>query len=284
MRRRTCFVGLSVVALSAIPLLAGQLPAPATGAPAATQAPVEPSRQGGARQGAPAGRGQGGGGGLGRAADGIPLNGMPAEGVPKPPLLFREAWNDKPIAQPITQEHLGNQHLNLHLYGDSANIRKSNHEPYYYTYTGETRSNWALTVSDKTRYLNFLPLGKVRLDSKQSGWRALHVVIKTADGSYFVSEEGAGETVDWALTEWHLRDLHWRALVVNLANAPARWGGAPPVQPIVASAPARPDLSRVDEVGFSDLMPGGLIPNTSRIRWFEVYTDWVPRASAAGTR
>jgi hypothetical protein len=215
-----------------------------------------------------------------RAPDGIPLNGMPAENVPKAPLLFREGWNSQPIAQPITQNHLGNQHLALHLYGDSANIRKSNHEPYYYTYTGETRSNWALTVSDKTRYMNFLPLGRLRLDSKQSGLRALHIVIRTADGGYYVSEEGAGETVDWVTTEWHLRDLHWRTLIVDLPSTPARWGGAPKVQPVVPSAPAQPDLRRVDEIGFSDLMPGGLIPSSSRIRWFEVYADWVPRNQA----
>jgi hypothetical protein len=266
--------GVAVAVVSVLPVWAGQQ-APADGAPA-VQAPAEAGRQGGGRQGGQAGRQ---GGGLNRAPDGIPLNGMPAENVPKPGLLFREGWNNLPIAQPITQAHLANQHLTLHLYGDTANIRKSNHEPYYYTYTGETRSNWALTVSDRTRHMNFLPLGKVRVDSKQSGWRVLHVVIRTADGNYYVSEEGVGETVDWITVEWHLRDLHWRTLVVNLPNAPARWGGAPPVQPIVASARAQPDLSRVDEVGFSDLMPGGLIPSSSRIRWFEVYADWVPRDS-----
>jgi hypothetical protein len=38
---------------------------------------------------------------------------------------------------------------------------------------------------------------------------------------------------------------------------------------------AKPDLGKVDEIGFSDLMPGGLIPSSSRVRWFEVNANWV---------
>jgi hypothetical protein len=86
-----------------------------------------------------AGRGRGAGRGAGGA-------GIGSSEVA--PLLFEERWTSLPNAQPITQEHLSNQHLRLHLYGDIAAIRKSNHEPEYYTYTGEARTNWALTVSD----------------------------------------------------------------------------------------------------------------------------------------
>src|SRR3954464_12067183 len=70
-------------------------------------------------------------------------------GDPTPaPLLFEEKWTRAPQAQPMTQANLGNQNLRLHLYGDVAGIRKTFHPVEDYTYTGETVTNWAITLSD----------------------------------------------------------------------------------------------------------------------------------------
>ena len=44
-----------------------------------------------------------------------------------------------------------------------------------------------------------------------------------------------------------------------------------------ADGQAMPDLSQVEEVGFTDLMEGGWIPSTSRIRSWEVWGKAVPR-------
>jgi hypothetical protein len=44
-----------------------------------------------------------------------------------------------------------------------------------------------------------------------------------------------------------------------------------------------PDLTRVDEVGFTDLMPGAVADNghgtsgASRVDWIELYANKVPR-------
>ena len=38
-----------------------------------------------------------------------------------------------------------------------------------------------------------------------------------------------------------------------------------------------PDLSRVDEIGFTDLMHGGGSPACSRLDWIEVWGKAVPR-------
>jgi hypothetical protein len=95
-------------------------------------------------------------------------------------------------------------------------------------------------------------------------------VIKTADGRYFVSEEGSGESTAWIETDYILGDLHWRNLLMTdtPTNASNRRAPDPKRVPIVATSKAVPDLSRVDEVGFSDLMPGGWIPATSRVNAF----------------
>jgi hypothetical protein len=61
------------------------------------------------------------------------------------------------------------------------------------------------------------------------------------------------------------------------SNAANRRAPKPKRIPNVATSTATPDLSAVDEVGFSDLMPGGWIPSTSRVNAFWLYGKSVPR-------
>jgi hypothetical protein len=194
-------------------------------------------------------------------------------------LLFHEAWTRAPMAQPMLQENLGNRHLTLHIYGNASEIRKTFHPDEDYTYTGETVANWALTVSDAKNYWNLTRDGRVRLKTRNSGYRFLHVVIRTADGNYYVSEEGSGESTAWIETDYILSDLHWRNLMMTdtPTNASNRRAPDPKRVPIVATSKATPDLSRVAEVGFSDLMPGGWIPATSRVNAFWLWGRTVPR-------
>jgi hypothetical protein len=198
---------------------------------------------------------------------------------PAPSLLFEEKWTRAPLTQPMVQENLGNQHLTLHIYGNASEIRKTMHPADDYTYTGETTTNWALTVSDKTALWNLTGGGKIRLKTQNTGYRFLHVVIKTADGRYFASEEGAGESSVWIETEYVFADLHWRNLLMTdtPTNASNRRTPDPKRTPIIPTSKGMPDLTQVDEIGFSDLMAGGWIPATSRVASFSVYGKAVPR-------
>jgi hypothetical protein len=202
-------------------------------------------------------------------------------GAPANPatLLFREAWTRAPMAQPMTQENLGNQHLRLHIYGNPDEIRKTFHPDEDYTYTGETTTNWALTVSDPKAHWDLAGDGRVRVRTRNSGYRFLHVVIRTADGAYFVSEQGAGESTAWIDTDFILSNLTWRNLLMTdtPTNASNRRSPDPKRVPIVPTSRATPDLTRVAEVGFSDLMAGGWIPATSRVQAFELWGKAVPR-------
>jgi hypothetical protein len=233
---------------------------------AAAVAEAQPPASAPARQGP---RGPGGEGG-------IPQMG----GDPSPaPLLFHEIWNSTPMAQPITHEHLSNQNLALHLYGDVAAIRKSVHPIENYLYTGESVTNWGLTFSDPAANWDLTRNGKVKLKTRNSGYRFTHLMLKTADGKWYVSEEGAGESTYWTEVEYILPDLHWRALLMTdtPTNASNRRQPDPKRTPIVAMGVARPDLSKVEEIGFTDLMPGGWIPSTTRVNAFDLYGKKVPR-------
>jgi hypothetical protein len=134
-------------------------------------------------------------------------------------------------------------------------------------------------VSDKATRWDLAGDARIRLRTRNSGYRFLHVVIKTADGRYFVSEEGSGESTAWIETDYVFSDLRWRNLLMTdtPTNASNRRAPDPKRVPIVATSKATPDLSAVDEVGFSDLMPGGWIPSTSRVRSFDLWGKSVPR-------
>jgi hypothetical protein len=178
----------------------------------------------------------------------------------------------------MNQSNLGNQDLTFHLYGDQQ-VRKSNHPTEDYTYSGETKTNWAITVSDSKNYWDLSGTGKMMLRTRNSGWRFTHIVIKTADGKYYVSEEGSGESSSWMNVEYILSDLHWRSLLMTdtPTNASNHRKPDPSLVPIIPQGKATPDLKKVEEVGFSDLMPGGWIPATTRVNSFALYGKKVPR-------
>jgi quinoprotein glucose dehydrogenase len=195
------------------------------------------------------------------------------------PLLFSEHWNGLPMAQPITHEHLVNQQLALHLYGDVAAIRKTQHPTENYLYTGESVTNWGLALGDPKSYWDLTGNARIKLRTRNSGYRLLHVMIKTSEGKWFVSEEGNGESTAWVDHDYVFGDLHWRDLAMAdvPTNASNRRQPDPARQPLVANAPARPDLAKVDEVGFTDLMPGGWILSSSRVQGIELYGKAVAR-------
>ena len=202
-----------------------------------------------------------------------------AAGARPSPLLFHEGWTRAPLTQPMGQANLANQHLTLHIYGNANDIRKAFHPSDDYTYTGETTSNWAITVSDRSSTWDLSGTAKIRLKTQNTGYRVLHVVVKTTDGRYYVSEEGSPESSVWIEREYIFSDLHWRNLLMTdtPTNASNRRQPDPRRVPIVPTSRTTPDLTNVEEVGFSDLMPGGWIPATSRVSSFDLFGRAVPR-------
>jgi hypothetical protein len=180
----------------------------------------------------------------------------------RPGPFFREDWKEMPAATPITQEHIANPRLLLALYGPGKDaVRKSHHDrpanDPYYVWSGECKGNWVVTLHDKTALVDLTGPAKIRWRSFQSGFRQLHLVLKLADGSWLVSDEADGASPTWHEREFNIADLHWRNLAID----------------IVAEGEVvdHPDLSRVDEIGFTDLMTGGGSSACSRVDWIEVY-------------
>jgi hypothetical protein len=177
-------------------------------------------------------------------------------------LLYREDWRQTPAETPITQTHVANQNLTLALYGPGAKeIKKSHHtqpaDDPYYVWSGQTKGSWLVILRDQKDPLDLRGDAKVRWRSQQSGSRRLHLVLKLADGTWVVSEQSDGESQSWHEQEFLIASQRWRkpdmTNVIDTGSVPA------------------PDLSRVEEIGFTDLMMGGGSAACSRLDWIEVY-------------
>jgi hypothetical protein len=190
----------------------------------------------------------------------------------RPPLFFREDWKEIAPVAPITQEHVANPQLLLALYGPGKDgVRKSHHDTPkddpYYVWTGSCPQNCAITLRDKEAYADLTGLAKIRWRTKQTGFRHLRLIVKLADGSWLVSNYAEGPTADWHESEFTIADIRWRRLDIKTVVEGA-WVD-------------KPDLSRVDEIGWTDLMVGGNTPASSRVDWIEVYGRPVKRQVSA---
>jgi hypothetical protein len=186
----------------------------------------------------------------------------------RPSLFIREDWKEIPAATPVTQEHVVSNDLLLGLYGPGCDsIKKSHHDSPaddpYYIWSGTCPGNWAVTLKSSKSYVDLSSYGKIMWRSKQSGTRCLHVVLKLADGTWLVGSQGDCTSKDWRITEFNIADIEWYSL--NIKS-------------VIEGKPVPdPDLSKVDEIGFTDLMTGGVSDACSRLDWIEVYGKPVKR-------
>jgi len=216
------------------------------------------------------GRG-GGGGGAQRAATAA--------------LVFKVEWV-RPASQtgpvPIVQENVGDSSLELKQYGPAAKQLLTSGNPGSATapfsvWSGECEGPFAITFRHKNNYVDLTGLSKIRWVTKTSGFHVVRPVVKLADGTMLVGEYSEAHVPMLTQTEFSLSGVRWIKLdparVVTVNSGAAGGGGANEIWVL------NPDLSKVDEVGFADLMPasghgtGGYL----HIAGIEVYGKPVPR-------
>ena len=186
----------------------------------------------------------------------------------RPGLFFREDWKEIPAEIPLSQKHVDNTELILNLYGGGQDsLKKSNHEKPvddpFYVWSGLCLENWMVTLKHKNNNVNLTEFAKIKWRTKQSGVRQLRITLKLANGEWLVSNQFDDVAKDWRIKEFIINDVIWHKLdaerVVEIGLA------------------KNPDLSNVEEIGFTDLMPGGKSTACSRLDWIEVYGKPVKR-------
>lgn len=205
------------------------------------------------------------------------------EDVP-PPLLFREVWQQPPHTgelndqnRRINQQALTNADLELHLYGaDASDVQVALHHGLHDLWTGFTTSPVAVTLSDRKGYLDLTGLSRMRWLARTEDLHVLHPVIKLADGTLLVSSQSftsPQKPIDGKNA--YSGDF----VVADITFDDQRWFKLDPVKVVTTREVSNPDLSRVDEIGFVDLMPGGGhgFAGCSNVSWIELYAPIRPR-------
>jgi hypothetical protein len=210
---------------------------------------------GGRAAGAPAGRAGGAGRGAGR-----------------PPLFLKEEWKQTPAndEHPISQESVGSPNLELKLYGPTGKEilltgRAGDESNPIHPWTGMCTTPCGLALRDRTNFADLTGLARIRWNTKTSGFHQVRPMVKLADGNWYVGDRVDASTRDWLVTEFNLADVRWLKLDIDRAVTTGNF--------------VTIDLSKVDEIGFVDLMPGsGHGPGGwIDVAQFEVYGKPVPR-------
>jgi hypothetical protein len=165
-------------------------------------------------------------------------------------LFFREEWkNETGEYEPkIAQSHVASSNLELKLYGPTAKEiliagAANNESNPIHPWTGMCTSPCGVGLRDKARFVDLTGLARIKWNTKMSGLHKVYPVVRLADGTLLVGDFPDGSAADWQEREFSLTGLRW-----------FRLDGERGVT--TGNAVANPDLSKVDEVGFIDLMPG----------------------------
>jgi hypothetical protein len=201
----------------------------------------------------------------------------PAPG--RPPLFLGESWKglstppDDHGAWPASQEGVSNPNLQLTLHGTSGKeiqlvaVRGSVDVYPVNLWTGTTTSPSGASLRDRNNFVDLTdPLAKIRWTVRTSGFHQIRPIVKLADGTWLVGDRTTGPSADFNVDDVSIADVRWMKLDIARVVTTGNWVD-------------HPDLSKVDEVGFADLMPGsghgaGGYVNVARI---EVYGRPVKR-------
>ncbi len=215
---------------------------------------------------------------LGVMALGIAVSAFAQEPVTaRPPLLFREEWAQPPYTgklndenRRVTQAAVTNPNLELKLYGAGArDIGVYVHEGRHDVWNGMSTSPVALTLRDKGNYVDLTGLARLRWITRTGALHVLHPVVKLADGQFLAGSHTISTDGEYLENEVAFGGMHWFKL--------------DPAKVTTTVEVKNPDLSRVDEIGFVDLMPGGGHGNAGwvNVSVVELYAKAVPRESAS---
>jgi len=174
---------------------------------------------------------------------------------PSPSLFFQTEWKPTKTQRLVVSEDLTNPNLEQHQYGPDMKIQdvKVEHgividtkDNPVHIWNGLCLSRCLLTFRDKTNNVDLsAPAARIKWRTWQYGFNQLRPVVKLASGMWLVGDFADGYTFDYHDSEFYIKDIKWRELDIN--NVATKDG---------KTWVANPDLTRVEEIGFTDLMAG----------------------------
>jgi len=168
----------------------------------------------------------------------------------RPPLFLHEEWKqtEKGGEHPVGPDGLANPNLELKLYGASGKdvqltgSAKDDNNPIH-VWTGLCATPCAVAFRDKNNFADLTGLARIRWVTKMSGFHQVRPIVKLADGTWLVGDHTDGSVADWQISEFNLSEVRWLKLDIEKVVTKG-------------NVVEKPDLTKVDEIGFADLMPG----------------------------
>jgi len=178
-----------------------------------------------------------------------------------PPLFFTETWKQTGLERDVDNDVLANANLELHLYGATskqiqiAPTTPNNRQDPANLWTGICTGPVAATLRDKNNFVDLTGRAKIRWQTRSAGFHVVRPVIKLADGTWLVGDhaDGDGTTENFVESEFSVSSVRWLRLDITTVTTVHADRSA---RPEIGRWVEKPDLSRVDEIGFADLMPG----------------------------
>ena len=168
----------------------------------------------------------------------------------RPALFLHEEWKQTAAGgeHPVTPDGLANPNLELKLYGASSkdvqltgSARDENNP--IHLWTGLCTTPCAVALRDKNSFGDLTGLARMRWVTKMSGFHQVRPIVKLANGTWLVGDHADGSVADWHVSEFNLSEVRWLKLDIERVVT-------------TGNVVDKPDLSKVDEIGFADLMPG----------------------------
>jgi hypothetical protein len=163
---------------------------------------------------------------------------------PPPELLFSMTMRNE-TRQPLTQNALATPNLDLQLYGDGKNIvvAVGSGPNFPRTFFGLCEKPCGFTLRDRTNQFDLRGRAHMKFTTIVSGFHRVRPIIKLADGTLLIGDQAEGSVADYH--------------PYQISFSECRWLKLDPVRGVTLGAwVENPDLSRVDEVGYFDVIPG----------------------------
>lgn len=170
-------------------------------------------------------------------------------GAPQPPaspeLLFNMTMQNE-TRLPLGQDSITTPDMDIHLYGDGKNILVAvgKGASFPRTFFGLCEKPCGFTLRDRNNYFDLRGRANIRFTTIVSGFHRVRPIIKLADGTLLIGDQAEGSTADYHQYEISFSDCRWLKL--------------DPVRGVTLGGTwvETPDLSKVDEVGYFDILPG----------------------------
>ena len=163
---------------------------------------------------------------------------------PAPQLLFNITLQNE-TRLPLTQSSITTPNVDLQLYGDGKNIivavgQGANLPRLFF---GLCKGPCGFTLRDKTNYFDLRGRANIKFTTIVSGFHRVRPIIKLADGTLLIGDQAEGSVADYH--------------PYQISFSECRWLRLDPVRGVTLGTwVENPDLSKVDEVGYFDVIPG----------------------------